>query len=112
MIHLENVSVPLGNKLNVEGLKGPFSCLNSARYGISWGAMGAAEACLHAARQYALDRRQFGKPLASFQLVQKKLADAMSEVIHTYNLLTLVDCARAACFTAGWSVEGCWQSGT
>ena len=64
----------------VEGLKGPFGCLNRARYGISWGVMGAAEACWHAARQYTLDRRQFGKPLAQTQLVQKKLADAMTEI--------------------------------
>jgi glutaryl-CoA dehydrogenase len=64
----------------VEGLKGPFGCLNRARYGISWGVMGAAEACWHAARTYTLDRRQFGKPLAQTQLVQKKLADAMTEI--------------------------------
>jgi glutaryl-CoA dehydrogenase len=65
---------------NVEGLKGPFGCLNRARYGISWGAMGAAEACWHAARQYGLDRKQFGKPLAQTQLFQKKLADMMTEI--------------------------------
>lgn len=65
---------------NVEGLKGPFGCLNRARYGISWGAMGAAEACWHAARQYTLDRKQFGRPLAQTQLVQKKLADMMTEI--------------------------------
>jgi glutaryl-CoA dehydrogenase len=65
---------------NVEGLKGPFGCLNRARYGISWGVMGAAEACWHAARSYTLDRRQFGRPLAQTQLVQKKLADAMTEI--------------------------------
>ena len=64
----------------VEGLKGPFGCLNRARYGISWGVMGAAEACWHAARQYGLDRRQFGKPLAQTQLFQKKLADMMTEI--------------------------------
>ena len=64
----------------VEGLKGPFSCLNKARYGISWGAMGAAEACWKAARQYALDRTQFGRPLAATQLVQKKLADMQTEI--------------------------------
>jgi len=64
----------------VSGLKGPFSCLNKARYGISWGAMGAAEACWHAARQYALDRRQFDRPLAATQLVQKKLADMQTEI--------------------------------
>ncbi len=64
----------------VEGLKGPFGCLNRARYGISWGVMGAAEACWHAARQYTLDRKQFGRPLAQTQLVQKKLADMMTEI--------------------------------
>ena len=64
----------------VEGLKGPFGCLNRARYGISWGVMGAAEACFHAARQYGLDRRQFGRPLAQTQLFQKKLADMMTDI--------------------------------
>ena len=65
---------------HVQGLKGPFGCLNRARYGISWGAMGAAEFCWHAARQYGLDRRQFNKPLAQTQLFQKKLADMMTEI--------------------------------
>lgn len=65
---------------NVEGLKGPFGCLNRARYGISWGAMGAAEFCWHAARQYGLDRKQFNKPLAQTQLFQKKLADMQTEI--------------------------------
>ncbi len=65
---------------NVQGLKGPFGCLNRARYGISWGVMGAAEFCWHAARQYGLDRHQFGKPLAGTQLFQKKLADMMTEI--------------------------------
>ncbi len=65
---------------NVEGLKGPFGCLNRARYGISWGALGAAEFCWHAARQYGLDRKQFGKPLAQTQLFQKKLADMQTEI--------------------------------
>ncbi len=64
----------------VEGLKGPFSCLNKARYGISWGVMGAAEFCWHAARQYGLDRKQFGRPLAQTQLYQKKLADMMTDI--------------------------------
>jgi len=64
----------------VEGLRGPFSCLNKARYGIAWGAMGAAEFCWRAARQYTLDRRQFGRPLAATQLVQKKLADMQTEI--------------------------------
>jgi glutaryl-CoA dehydrogenase len=65
---------------NVEGLKGPFGCLNRARYGIGWGAMGAAEACFHAARQYTLDRHQFGRPLAATQLVQLKLANMVTEI--------------------------------
>jgi glutaryl-CoA dehydrogenase len=65
---------------NVEGLKGPFGCLNRARYGISWGVMGAAEFCWHAARQYGLDRRQFGRPLAQTQLFQLKLANMMTEI--------------------------------
>jgi len=78
---IDNVFVPEENILpNVEGLRGPFSCLNKARYGIAWGSMGAAEFCWHAARQYVLDRKQFGKPLASFQLVQKKLADMQMEI--------------------------------
>ena len=64
----------------MKGLKGPFGCLNKARYGIAWGAMGAAEFCWHAARQYTLDRKQFGKPLAANQLIQKKLADMQTEI--------------------------------
>jgi glutaryl-CoA dehydrogenase len=64
----------------VKGLKGPFTCLNSARYGIAWGALGAAEACWHTARQYVLDRKQFGRPLAANQLIQKKLADMQTEI--------------------------------
>ncbi len=64
----------------VRGLKGPFTCLNSARYGIAWGALGAAEDCMHRARRYVLDRRQFGRPLAANQLVQKKLADMLTEI--------------------------------
>jgi len=64
----------------VRGLKGPFTCLNSARYGISWGALGAAEDCFHRARQYVLDRTQFGRPLAANQLIQKKLADMQTEI--------------------------------
>jgi glutaryl-CoA dehydrogenase len=64
----------------VQGLKGPFGCLNRARYGISWGVMGAAEACWHAARSYGLDRKQFGKPLAQTQLFQKKLADMQTDI--------------------------------
>ncbi len=65
---------------NVSGLKGPFGCLNRARYGISWGALGAAEFCWHAARQYTLERQQFGRPLAANQLIQKKLADMQTEI--------------------------------
>jgi glutaryl-CoA dehydrogenase len=65
---------------HVKGLKGPFTCLNSARYGIAWGALGAAEACWHTARQYVLDRKQFGRPLAANQLIQKKLADMQTEI--------------------------------
>ncbi len=80
-IVMDCVEVPKKNLLpNVSGLKGPFGCLNRARYGISWGAMGAAETCWHAARQYTLDRKQFNKPLAAMQLVQKKLADMQSEI--------------------------------
>jgi len=75
-IVMQNVFVPAENMLpNVEGLKGPFGCLTRARFGIAWGSMGAAEFCWHAARQYTLDRKQFGRPLAATQLVQKKLAD-------------------------------------
>ena len=65
---------------NVQGLRGPFGCLNRARYGISWGVMGAAEHCWHAARQYGLDRIQFGRPLAQTQLFQKKLADMQTDI--------------------------------
>jgi glutaryl-CoA dehydrogenase len=79
-IMMENVSVPEENRLNVEGLKGPFSCLNSARFGIAWGAMGAAEACWHIARDYTMERKIFGKPLAGQQLIQKKLADMQTEI--------------------------------
>src|SRR5690625_4374909 len=66
--------------LVVAGLRGPFTCLNSARYGIAWGALGAAESCWHTARQYTLDRKQFGRPLAANQLIQKKLADMQTEI--------------------------------
>ena len=87
---MDDVFVPSANLLpNVQGLKGPFGCLNSARYGIAWGALGAAEFCWHAARQYTLDRRQFGRPLASNQLVQKKLADMQTEIT-----LALQGCLR------------------
>jgi glutaryl-CoA dehydrogenase len=81
MIMMDEVKLPAEALLpDVEGLKGPFGCLNRARYGISWGAMGAAEFCLAAARQYGLDRQQFGRPLAGTQLFQKKLADMMSDI--------------------------------
>jgi glutaryl-CoA dehydrogenase len=80
-IVMDNVFVPEANLLpNVSGLKGPFGCLNKARYGIAWGALGAAEFCWHAARQYTLDRQQFGRPLAQTQLIQKKLADMQTEI--------------------------------
>jgi glutaryl-CoA dehydrogenase len=80
-IVMDNVFVPAENQLpNVEGLKGPFGCLNNARYGIAWGVMGAAEECWQTARQYTLDRTQFGVPLASKQMIQLKLADMQTEV--------------------------------
>ena len=80
-IVLDNVFVPEANLLpNVEGLAGPFGCLNRARYGIAWGVMGAAEFCWHAARTYTLERKQFGRPLAANQLIQKKLADMQTEI--------------------------------
>ena len=91
-IVMEGVVVPAENILpNVQGLKGPFGCLNNARFGIAWGALGAAEFCWHAARQYALDRTQFGKPLAANQLIQKKLADMQTEIT-----LALHACLHAA----------------
>lgn len=80
-IVMEEVFVPTENLLpKVTGLKGPFTCLNSARYGIAWGALGAAESCWHTARQYTLDRQQFGRPLAATQLIQKKLVDMQGEI--------------------------------
>src|SRR5690554_6493477 len=80
-IVMDNVLVPEENMFpEVTGLKGPFSCLNKARYGIAWGSLGAAEFCWHAARQYTLDRKQFGRPLAANQLIQKKLADMQTEI--------------------------------
>lgn len=80
MIMLDGAFVPEENHLNVSGLKGPFSCLNKARYGISWGTLGAATHCMEIARDYVLNRQQFGKPLAANQLIQKKLADMMVEI--------------------------------
>ncbi len=92
-IVMDEVFVPAENMLpNVTGLAGPFGCLNRARYGISWGAMGAAEACWHSARQYVLDRKQFGRPLAANQLVQKKLADMQTEI--TLGLLAALQAGR------------------
>ncbi|MDO8697322.1 MAG: acyl-CoA dehydrogenase family protein, partial [Pseudomonas sp.] len=89
-IVMDNVFCPEENAFpDVRGLKGPFTCLNSARYGISWGALGAAEACWHTARQYCLDRKQFGRPLAANQLIQKKLADMQTEIT-----LALQGCLR------------------
>jgi glutaryl-CoA dehydrogenase len=80
-IVMDEVFVPSENELpEITGLKGPFTCLNSARYGISWGVLGAAEFCWHAARQYTLDRKQFGRPLAANQLIQKKLADMQTDI--------------------------------
>lgn len=79
-IFMDEVFVPEENKLEVEGLKGPFSCLNKARFGISWGSLGAAEFCWHAARSYTLERTQFGRPLAANQLIQKKLVDMQTEI--------------------------------
>jgi glutaryl-CoA dehydrogenase len=80
-IAMDEVFVPEENLLaGIKGLRGPFSCLNNARYGIAWGAMGAAEFCWHAARSYTLDRRQFGRPLAANQLIQKKLVDMQTEI--------------------------------
>ena len=80
MIMLDDVKVPKENLLNVTGLKGPFSCLNQARFGIAWGTLGAAEFCFHAAREYTLNRKQFGRPLAQTQLMQKKMADMCTEI--------------------------------
>ena len=91
-IVMDEVFVPAENELpNVEGLKGPFGCLNKARFGIAWGTMGAAEFCWHAARQYTLERVQFGRPLAANQLIQKKLADMQTEIT-----LGLQGCLRMA----------------
>jgi len=89
-IVMDDVFVPAENMLpHVSGLKGPFTCLNSARFGIAWGALGAAEACYETARQYVLDRKQFGRPLAANQLIQKKLADMVTEIS-----LGLMGCLR------------------
>ncbi len=100
-IVMDEVFVPMENRLDgVTGLRGPFGCLNRARYGIAWGSMGAAEACWHAARQYVLERKQFGRPLAANQLIQKKLADMQTEIALGLNgaltLGRLIDAGRAA----------------
>ena len=94
MIQLDECPVPEANMLpEVEGLKGPFSCLNSARYGIAWGTMGALEDCVERARTYALERRQFKhNPIAKYQLVQKKLADAMTDA--AYGILAAIQVGR------------------
>ena len=101
MILMQDVFVPAENMLpKVKGLRGPFSCLNNARYGISWGALGAAEFCWHAARSYTLDRIVFGRPLAATQLIQKKLADMQTEITlalqSVLRLGRLMDEGRAA----------------
>jgi glutaryl-CoA dehydrogenase len=89
-IVMDQVFVPEENAFpTIQGLKGPFTCLNSARYGIAWGALGAAEFCWTTARQYTLDRKQFGRPLAANQLIQKKLADMQTEIS-----LGLLGCLR------------------
>lgn len=86
MILMDSLRVPEENVLpNVEGLKGPFGCLNNARYGIAWGTIGAAEACLHIAREYTLDRLQFKRPLAANQLIQKKFADMLTDIALALN---------------------------
>ncbi|CAG9319618.1 unnamed protein product [Blepharisma stoltei] len=85
MIMMDNVAVPESHHLQVTGLKGPMSCLNQARFGIAWGALGAAESCYKIARNYTLDRKQFGKPLAQTQLIQKKLADMATELSLGFN---------------------------
>lgn len=95
-IAMDDVAIPKDRLLpGVEGMKGPFSCLNHARFGIAWGAMGAAEFCWHAARSYGLERKQFGRPLAATQLFQKKLADMQTEIALGLN----------ACLTAGRLME-------
>jgi glutaryl-CoA dehydrogenase len=96
MIFMDQVRIPKDNQLpNVAGLKGPFGCLNNARYGISWGVLGAAEFCMHQAREYVLDRSQFGAPLAANQLIQKKLADMSTDIAF----------GRQACLQVGRLME-------
>lgn len=92
MIFLDNVAVPKENILNVVGLKGPFSCLNNARYGISWGVLGAAEDCFERAKDYTMQRRQFNHPLAAKQLIQIKLVDMLSDI--TFGLQSAIRVGR------------------
>lgn len=93
MIMLDDVEVPEENMFqDVKGLKGPFSCLNNARFGISWGVLGAAEDCFHRALQYTLDRQQFDCPLAGFQLIQKKFADMQTDI--AYGLMAVLQVSR------------------
>ncbi|GAA5883609.1 hypothetical protein JCM16303_004911 [Sporobolomyces ruberrimus] len=101
-IFMDEVHVPQSNMLNVEGLKGPFSCLNNARFGISFGIIGALEEAIRVTREYSMERKQFGKPLAAFQLVQKKLADA-----HMEAALGLVSCVQLGRLkdSKNWSPE-------
>ncbi|GAA5878132.1 hypothetical protein JCM8547_005636 [Rhodosporidiobolus lusitaniae] len=101
-IFMDEVKVPASNILNVNGLKGPFSCLNNARFGIAFGAIGALEEAIRATREYALERKQFGKPLASYQLIQKKLADASTE--STLGLVSAVQLGRLK-DSKNWSPE-------
>lgn len=100
MIMMDDVKVPKENILNVKGLKGPFSCLNNARFGISWGTMGAATACFNTAREYTMERKQFDRPIAQNQLIQKKLADMLTDItlgLHTvHRVAVLKDQGRLA----------------
>ncbi len=100
MIMMDEVFVPEDSMLDVKGLRGPFSCLNNARYGIAWGALGAAEFCWHTVREYTLGRKMFGKPLAATQLIQKKLVDMQTEItlgLHSVLALgRLMDAGEAA----------------
>jgi hypothetical protein len=100
MIMMDEVEVPVENMLpNVKGLKGPFGCLNNARYGIAWGALGAAEFCLDQARDYTLNRKQFHRPLAANQLIQKKMADAHTEVCNVFSFDITLFCQCCIIFS-------------
>ncbi|KIW50669.1 hypothetical protein PV05_09458 [Exophiala xenobiotica] len=103
MIQLDNCPVPAENMLDVTGLKGPFSCLNSARFGIAFGVVGALEDCIERARTYSLERKQFNNPLAKFQLVQKKLADAATDA--SYGMLAAIQVGRLKDSEAGLAPE-------